>query len=316
MHDTLHSNVKGFIDVNHGGKLEGWAFHEMMGILPLRLKYGNGSNETEMQEQDENNKYEMLIPLLRNDVADFYVHFHHYNRNYISYSGFSIENEVLLSGKVRLEIEIQIDGQWAKIFDLSVFNPVINIEIAPSFVVVDNFYKHPDAVREFALNQIFVLHPNNHKGKRTDDVFRFPGLQESFEKHLGVRIKNWTKYGTNGCFQYCIAGDQLVYHYDGQEYAGVLFLTPDAPPQSGTTLHRSKYTKSMTVKPEEEGIVFKNGYLDPTEFDVVDVVGNVYNRLVLFNAKMIHSASSYFGTDSKNGRLFQLFFFDLDIPSG
>jgi hypothetical protein len=63
----------------------------------------------------------------------------------------------------------------------------------------------------------------------------------------------------------------------------------------------------------EFNVVFKNGFLDSTEFELVDVVGNVYNRLVLFDAKMIHAASNYFGNNLNNGRLFQIFFFDLDI---
>jgi hypothetical protein len=69
----------------------------------------------------------------------------------------------------------------------------------------------------------------------------------------------------------------------------------------------------MTINNDDHGIVFKNGFYDSTEFEVVDVVGNVYNRLVLFNARMIHSASTYFGNNMENGRLFQLFFFDLDL---
>ena len=67
----------------------------------------------------------------------------------------------------------------------------------------------------------------------------------------------------------------------------------------------------MIVPKDDHVVVFKNGYLDPTEFDVVDVVGNIYNRIVIFNAKFIHSASCYFGTNIDNGRLFQLFFFDI-----
>ena len=68
----------------------------------------------------------------------------------------------------------------------------------------------------------------------------------------------------------------------------------------------------MKVSGAEHGQVIKNGYLDSTEFDLVDVVGNVYNRLVLFDAQVIHAASTYFGTTKENGRLFQLFFFDLE----
>jgi len=51
-------------------------------------------------------------------------------------------------------------------------------------------------------------------------------------------------------------------------------------------------------------------HLDGTPFEPVDVLGNVYNRLVLFDASAIHSASEYFGTVKENCRLWQMFFFD------
>ena len=177
---------------------------------------------------------------------------------------------------------------------------------------IDNFYDEPDKVRELALNQTFEFHPNNHKGKRTEKVFLFDGLKETFESILNQKIKNWNNYPVNGCFQICIGGDQLVYHVDLQEYAGIIFLTPDAPPSSGTSFYRSKYTKKTKVGSKGDEIVFKNGFLDCTEFELVDTVGNVYNRLVLFDAQMIHAASTYFGNNLENGRLFQMFFFDLE----
>ena len=58
--------------------------------------------------------------------------------------------------------------------------------------------------------------------------------------------------------------------------------------------------------------MFRNGFLDSTEFDLVDTIGNVYNRLILFDAQIIHAAATYFGTTKENSRLFQLFFFDLE----
>nr|BDD46030.1 hypothetical protein 7 [bacterium] len=51
-------------------------------------------------------------------------------------------------------------------------------------------------------------------------------------------------------------------------------------------------------------------HLDGTPFEPVDVLGNVYNRLVIFDASCIHSASEYFGTVMENSRLWQMFFFD------
>jgi hypothetical protein len=94
-------------------------------------------------------------------------------------------------------------------------------------------------------------------------------------------------------------------------YAGVLYLTPDAPPNAGTSLYRSRHTKKMKYSDDEYHNVFRNGHLDDTDFEVVDTIGNVYNRLILFDAKCLHAGINYFGTCKEDGRLFQLFFFDL-----
>ena len=51
---------------------------------------------------------------------------------------------------------------------------------------------------------------------------------------------------------------------------------------------------------------------DLTKWEMVDRVGNVFNRLVLFNATRYHMSMDYFGTDKMNGRLFQTFFFDTE----
>ena len=55
---------------------------------------------------------------------------------------------------------------------------------------------------------------------------------------------------------------------------------------------------------------FSYGFYDSTKFDTVDVIGNVFNRLVLFKSTIIHSAGEYFGNTKQNGRLVQLFFFN------
>ena len=42
-------------------------------------------------------------------------------------------------------------------------------------------------------------------------------------------------------------------------------------------------------------MVWEKKHLDPTPWEKVDVVGNVYNRLVIWDAHAIHQASQYFG---------------------
>ena len=51
-------------------------------------------------------------------------------------------------------------------------------------------------------------------------------------------------------------------------------------------------------------------FVDPYPYEMVDTAGNVFNRLVIFDARLIHSAGDYFGHNIETGRLFQMFFFD------
>lgn len=194
----------------------------------------------------------------------------------------------------------------------------------PSTVIVDNFLQDPLVWREFAMGHEFFLHKEYHKGMRTEERWLPDGWREEFERLIGRKITKWEEHGCNGVFQLCLAGDQIVYHSDYQNYAGLLYLTPDAPPQSGTATYRSKSTGWSKCPTEEEakalGIphevamqkLYSGKLLDSTAWDEVDVIGNVFNRLVLFESQTVHSARNYFGTNLEDGRLFQLFFFDIE----
>ena len=57
----------------------------------------------------------------------------------------------------------------------------INVKSNKTVWVVDDFYKDPYAVREFALKQKFSANPEYHKGIRTEEQFFAPGTKESFE---------------------------------------------------------------------------------------------------------------------------------------
>jgi len=182
--------------------------------------------------------------------------------------------------------------------------------------IVDNFYENPDKVREFALNQDYHIGGigRGYIGNRTHQQFLFPGLKERFEEIMGQKITKWEEHGMNGRFQYCWAGQPLVYHCDSQRWGGMLYLTPGAPYQCGTTLYAHKQTRARTYYDEGWDVAWKDipgdPHLDGTSFEPVDVLGNVYNRLVIFDASCIHSASEYFGTVQENARLWQMFFFD------
>jgi FkbM family methyltransferase len=184
--------------------------------------------------------------------------------------------------------------------------------------IVDNFYDNPDEIRKFALEQEFgdesVI--TGFVGRRTFNQFLFPGLKEAFESIMGKKITKWEEHGMNGRFQICWSGERLVYHCDSQKWGGMLYLSPNAPYQCGTTLYADKKNRARTYYDSGWDDYWANTpgdcHLDGTPFEPVDVLGNVYNRLVIFDASCIHSASEYFGTNKENARLWQMFFFDTE----
>lgn len=175
--------------------------------------------------------------------------------------------------------------------------------------VVDNFYENPMAVREFALQQYF-FDDQGYLGMRTRKQFFFEGVKERFESIIGQAISSWEEQSMNGRFQTCKAGTPLVYHCDDQRWAGMVYLTPDAPPSTGTSFFKHKATGVRhSSDPKIMECFNQKTFLDGTPYELVDKVGNVFNRLVIFDGGMIHAASEYFGWDIPSSRLFHMYFF-------
>jgi hypothetical protein len=189
--------------------------------------------------------------------------------------------------------------------------PYIKISNAPRrVVIIDDFYEDPYAVREFALNQEFFDDPG-YIGRRTRKQFFFPGLKERFEDALGEKIQSWEEHGMNGRFQHNWSGEPLVYHTDSQKWAGLIYLTPNAPFSAGTKLLAHRETKVRhNSDPRIMDCFNQKTFLDPSPYETVDVVGNVFNRCVLYSGGLIHAASEYFGYNLETSRLWHMFFFD------
>jgi len=186
----------------------------------------------------------------------------------------------------------------------------INKKMNKRLWIIDNFYTDPDEVRNFALNVEFQEDIQWYKGLRSKEQYNFPGIKEAFEEIMGMKLKPLDSHGMCGRFQICRSQEQLVYHVDSQGWAAMIYLTPNAPPQSGTLLLRSLVTGARhSEDPNFQG-TFDGGFYDKTKFQVVDRAGNVYNRLVIMDARCIHAAAEYFGQSKEDGRLTHLFFFD------
>jgi len=184
-------------------------------------------------------------------------------------------------------------------------------------VIIDDFYNDPDSVRDFALTRNYVPRGEHGAvGYRTLDHYHFEGVKERFENILGGKMITGKKLGgwdyqTNGVFQHCMAEDPFVIHADAQQWAAMVYLTPDAPPQCGTSMYRHKESGLDSIRGDDWDL-FKGNFYDETPFELIDKIGNKYNRCVIMDAKLIHAASEYFGDSMMNDRLFQIFFFDTE----
>lgn len=166
-------------------------------------------------------------------------------------------------------------------------------------LVIDNFFKNPNDVRNFGLTL-------NYRSRNPDEYFE--GLRSD---HLHTIDRNFCnnvcskiilEYFGNGNYNYeasvffhqTSTSDKFdsqwltdKVHTDPVIVTGIMFLTPDAPINCGTQTYQKV-----------------NGEYIP---DVV--MGNKFNRLIAYNGDVPHSAMDFFG-DGVNSRLVMLFFLE------
>ena len=324
MHESLTPEVRFHIDDTRIADnvlfIQGWALDVKEGAKNLKALYVvEEDNKSETKEILYNDFKE------REDVKEVYKDIPS------SKVGFELEipyNENL--HKVQLTLnekpvaEVPIEAQSP--FSVSTINSTLGKirNTCPEFLVVDNFYENPDEVREYALSLEYQDNIKYHKGKRTKDRVFFDGVKEFFEKCLDKKITSWEEQPANGVFQYCVAEDPLVIHTDSQKYAAAIYLTPDAPSESGTNFYRHKKINMVKAPTQDDCILrdrtieelywemFKGNFYDFTPWEKIDSVANVYNRMVVWNAQLVHAAGQYFGDTKENSRLFHLYFFDAE----
>ena len=203
-----------------------------------------------------------------------------------------------------------------------------NLKIRPpicGLIVIDNFYANSIETREYILTQEFKVR-GNYPGQRTHS-FANQHLKDIIQEYVlpyGGKITDFPMPNEtnkdnnniyNGSFQYTTSRDRSWVHIDGfNNWAGVLFMTPDAPLSGGTAFY--KFYDGTSCKQDVEILDNKTETdkfsQDMTKWQIVDNVGNVFNRLVLFNSNRFHMSQDYFGDSKENGRLFQVFFFSTE----
>lgn len=191
------------------------------------------------------------------------------------------------------------------------------------YFIVDNWYKNPYEIRKIALNQLkFEKIDPRIPGIRSQytpyNLLKFNKLK--FETVLPKSIDEtyWLHFSAidinsiideitfqnpiliestpisstgvevdNGRF-HLISEDSKSWgiHKDTTNWAAVIYLTPDAPKNSGTSFFT-----------ENHNLIFE--------------VENIFNRCIIYKSKIPHRSTSYFGNTLEDSRLTQVFFFNL-----
>jgi hypothetical protein len=200
-------------------------------------------------------------------------------------------------------------------------------------IIVDNFYEDPDQVRAYALGLEYTRYsadwyssaleekesPLRGRGVRLADE----SIKRKLAKITGSEIDedSWDTSGDgwNGAFHYSLrhvlprGAGSLIHNHVGRDtdvvdgWSGLVYLTPNAVRESGTGIWMSKAT----------GRCYSLDSVYDKDIDAYDLAfrcENVYNRLVLFYASVLHMAEEGFGTTRENGRVFQTFFFNVKRP--
>lgn len=179
--------------------------------------------------------------------------------------------------------------------------------------IIDNIYENPEEVREYALIQSYEAH-NYHPGIRTNSIYMQPELYTFIEKvflSYDLKVTDVDNY-----FQYNTADETTWIHHDNQNYngentyAGIIYLTPNAPIPGGTAMY--KYIDGNMDRLDTEILQNKKSITanskDSSKWIKTTKLGNIFNRLIIYNSSNYHSSMEYFGNNIQDARLMQLLF--------
>lgn len=195
--------------------------------------------------------------------------------------------------------------------------------------VIENFLENPETYRQFALKQKYRSLTDIPEAK-----YVFPGtrsldlvdldksLHEKILKKL-VTVFHNAEYDTmrwaiSTNFQSVTEeyGAGVIHTDTNTIFAAVLYLTPNAPLNAGTSLFKpnstfneAQYQQALLDNDERfkaGEIVMDTSY--HSMFDEIVRINNVYNTLVIYEGKHYHAANQFFGQQLKDSRLTQVFF--------
>jgi len=190
-------------------------------------------------------------------------------------------------------------------------------------LILDNFFDCPDRVVEYANSLPFYPGKGNWPGKRTAPLSTFNEVfnQEICQKILNIFYpEDNYMFIAEVCFQkiepysedqYDIKNRGWIHRDDNHHCGGIIYLTKDPEPDTGTSIYESRTiggnrsnadedckVRFYTGQPVSDEEYKKHYYSTPDKWKETVTVENVYNRLFMFNSTAFHGVKT-FGTKER-----------------
>lgn len=185
-------------------------------------------------------------------------------------------------------------------------------------LIIDNFYSNPDEIRAEALAADYAPTQTTgrlYPGRASKWCYLKDYAVAKVEDAIGKKIKSDTSGWQFGRYRFALSGDgyDRLIHFDGAEWAAILYLTPNEisknPP--GTIFWRHK--ESGSTVGQDSGVDYAPITFDLDKWEKVYTCTDTYNRMLLFNPQCWHSVGDIYGDTLENSRLTQTFFFWSDV---
>lgn len=201
------------------------------------------------------------------------------------------------------------------------------MRMLPNLMIIDNFLDNPLAARQQALGLTFPSERSagNYAGSTSTQPLQIRQLTEAVSQRLNAPLQ-----GAEGTLHaHCrltLKGDKgrTGVHIDPCFYSGILFLNLPEHCKGGTDFYVHKRT-GLDGIPSRPADLLAAGYQSPNDC-VEDIVNKDtfrserwqrsmrvpmrFNRLLLFSPWLFHNAGPGFGTNTHDGRLVCLLFFN------
>lgn len=193
-------------------------------------------------------------------------------------------------------------------------NPNMKInKINKDITIIDNFYKYPFKIRNYALQQQYKDHNTLYKTKYFNPKmlscrYEVANFIKHLEKIHGKTINRqiWdknTNIESNGFFQYVTLFTKPVIHHDAKSSSGLVYLSPNPKSNTGTSFYVHKQTGIFKKQLNDVESSNKN------EWKKYFTCFNKFNRALFFDGKLYHCSDGGFGISKSTARLYQTFFF-------